>query len=355
MDSRVHGNDRMLFGDYNYFMSQKILVTGGAGYIGSHTVLQLLKQNCQVIVLDNLERGYQAALDRVQELAGKPLIFFQADLRQPETLAPIFASHSIDAVIHFAAYKDVGEADKDPEKYYLNNVVGTLNLLSQMQFHQVKKIVFSSTSAVYGDADQLPITEQTPLKPKNAYGRSKAAVEWVLDDYFNSYGISSVRLRYFNAAGADPSGKLGEDPRLCGNVIPLVMQTLIGQRDKFLLYGDHFATPDGTQERDFIHVADLATAHVASLDKLNQISGSFYYNLGTGQPTSVNQIIHLSEEISGKKLNYQVVDPRPGDALVVYCDPTKAKQELNWEAKLDIHQIISDQWNWVVQNPQGFA
>lgn len=335
---------------------KKILVTGGAGYIGSHTVLQLIKDGYEVIVLDNLERGHLKAIERVEELTGRKIDFYKVDLRHSNEIEKFMKSKGteISGVIHFAAYKDVGEADIDPEKFYFNNVIGTYNLIRSLRISGVNKIIFSSTSAVYGNAKELPIVEKTSIDPQNAYGKSKSCIEWMLEDYFNAYGLSSVRLRYFNAAGAHDSGRIGEDPKYCGNLLPMVMQTLVGEREKFLLYGDKFDTKDGTQERDYIHVMDLATAHVASLKKLENERGSFVYNLGTGKSTSVKTIIELCEKIIGKKLNYEVVDPRPGDPLVVYCDPTKANNELNWKAKYNIEQIIKDQWKWVEHNPRGY-
>lgn len=330
-----------------------ILVTGGAGYIGSHTVLELLNQGYKVVVFDSLERGYQTALHRIEQITGHSAEFFHGNLQMPHDLKQVFSKYEIEAVIHFAAYKDVGEADKAPEKYYRNNVFGTLNLLDAMVEHDIKKIVFSSTSAVYGDSLVLPMHEGLPVQPKNAYGKSKAAVEWILADYFRSYGMSSVALRYFNAAGAHISSKLGEDPRRSGNIIPLIMQTLIGQREKFLLYGNDFPSPDGTQQRDYIHVMDLATGHLAALKKLND-PGFYVYNLGTGQSNSNLQIIELSEKIAGQKLTYDIVPPRPGDPVTTVSDPTKAKAELGWQAQYTISDIITHQWNWVKNNPKGY-
>lgn len=332
-----------------------ILVTGGAGYIGSHMVLELLNQGYDVIVFDNLERGYAQSLVRVREITGKEIAFIPGDLRYGEEIEKVFTQYNIDAVIHFAAYKNVGEAAQDPYKYYNNNVLGSLNLLQSMKNHQVNKIVFSSTSAVYGESKILPMHEQLPIQPKNAYGKSKATVEWILEDFFDSFEISSVALRYFNAAGAHPSGKIGEDPSLTGNIIPLIMQTLIGKRDSFKLFGDSFDTTDGTQERDYIHVMDLATGHIAALNKLSHASGAYIYNLGTGSATSNKTLIKLAEDLSGKKLTYEVVDPRPGDPPITVCDPSKANKELDWKAKNTVDDIMKDYWNWVTQNPNGYA
>lgn len=330
-----------------------ILVTGAGGYIGSHAALELLNQGHHVIGFDSLERGYQTAIRRIEHLANQQITFIKGDLLNTHDLKQVFSDHPIDAVIHFAAYKDVGEADKSPEKYYRNNVFGTLNLLQAMVDHQVSKIVFSSTSAVYGDSDVIPMHEDLPRKPKNAYGKSKATVEWILEDYYKSYNFSAIALRYFNAAGAHPSGQIGEDPRRCGNLIPLVLQTLIGQREKFLLYGNQFPTPDGTQQRDYIHVMDLATGHAAALKKLDQ-PGFNVYNLGTGTANSCLQIIKLAEKTSGLKLTYEIAPPRPGDPVTTLSDPTKAQVDFGWKAQYTIEDIISHQWNWVKQNPSGY-
>lgn len=334
---------------------QRILVTGGAGYIGSHTALQLIEEGYEVVVLDNLERGFEEAVRRVEKLTGKKTEFRKADLRNPYEIREVVKEFEFYAVIHFAAYKDVGEADKDPEKFYENNVIGTFNLLKCMREFEVNKIVFSSTSAVYGNSKELPLTEESPIQPLNAYGRSKSAIEWMMDDYYKSFKFNSARLRYFNAAGAHPSGKIGEDPSYCGNVLPMIMQTLVGEREKFLLFGDQFETKDGTQERDYIHVMDLATAHIAALRKLDEEEGSYVYNLGTGKPTSVRTLIDLCQKEAGRELNFEVTNPRPGDPLVVYCDPQKANDELNWRAQYKVEEIVRDQWRWVYENPQGFG
>lgn len=331
-----------------------ILVTGGCGYIGSHTVLELLNQGYNVTVFDSLERGYQQSLSRIHQLTGKEAGFCQGDLRNPQDIQTALSQFQIDAVIHFAAYKSVGEAQATPEAYYQNNVMGTLNLLQAMHKHQVNNIVFSSTSAVYGESDILPMHEALPFNPKNAYGKSKATVEWILEDFYNAHQISSIALRYFNAAGAHPSGQIGEDPSQTGNIIPLIMQTLVGKREKFTLYGNNHSTSDGTQERDYIHVMDLATGHLAALKKLETTPGASAYNLGTGNATSNQTLIALAEKITNKKLNYEVLEPRPGDPPITVCDPSKAQQELGWKATATIEDILTDNWNWVTQNPQGY-
>lgn len=334
----------------------KILVTGGAGYIGSHTVLALIESGYEVVVLDNLERGYAESIRRVESITNKQIELCKVDLREAEPLQRAVGRHK-DAicVVHFAAYKNVGEADREPEKYFYNNVVGSLNLLEAMKSNGIKSIVFSSTSAVYGDSEILPMHEQLPIQPKNAYGQSKATVEWMIQDYVHAYGMSGIALRYFNAAGAHPSGKIGEDPKLSGNVIPLIMQTMIGKRSEFVLYGDHFPTADGTQERDYIHVMDLASGHVAAVNKLTDQQGYFIYNLGTGQANSNKTLIRITEEIAHMKLVYRVDPPRSGDPVITVSDPSRAKNELGWQAKYSIHQIIEDQWRWVSMNPDGYG
>lgn len=334
----------------------KILVTGGAGYIGSHTVLALIESGYEVVVLDNLERGYSEAINRVGTLTGKQIMLVNVDLRDMGRLSEVINEHKdATAVVHFAAYKNVGEADREPERYFYNNVVGSLNLLTAVKNAGIKSFVFSSTSAVYGDSDVLPMHENLPIQPKNAYGQSKATVEWMIKDFANAYGMSAVVLRYFNAAGAHPSGQIGEDPKLSGNVIPMIMQTLIGTRDEFVLFGDTFATADGTQERDYIHVMDLAAGHVAAVEKLGRESGVWTFNLGTGNSTSNKNLISISEEISGMKLKYRSEPPREGDPLITVSDPSQARMQLGWEAKKNIREIVEDQWRWVSMNPQGYG
>jgi len=332
----------------------KILVTGGAGYIGSQTTLELVKQGFDVTVLDSYELGYHQALERIEQMTGKTVGRVTADLRKIDEVHKAFENRELDAIVHFAAYKNVGEAEGNPEKYFENNVLGSLNLLKTMEKNGVKRIVFSSTSAVYGNSEVLPMDESLPFAPLNAYGQSKATVEWMLGDFYRAYDISSVALRYFNAAGADPSGEIGEDPSRTGNIIPLIMQTLIGKRESFSLFGDNFETADGTQERDYIHVQDLATGHVAALRKLEKSEGAFAYNLGRGESTSNKQLIELAEEITGKKLNYEVTGPRAGDPPITVSDPSKAEKELDWKAVYDIRAIMTDHWRWVSQNPEGY-
>ncbi len=333
----------------------KIIVTGGAGYIGSHTVLGLLNAGYDVVVIDNLKRGYEESIRRVETLTGKRIDLEKMSLDNVEGLNQVLTKNNdASCVVHFAAYKNVGEAEKNPDMYFGNNVIGSLNLLNAMKANNIKSIVFSSTSAVYGDSLVLPMHENLPIQPKNAYGQSKATVEWMIQDYVKAYGMSGIALRYFNAAGADESGQIGEDPRLSGNVIPLIMQTLVGKREEFVLYGDEFPTQDGTQERDYIHVMDLASGHVAAVERLSHTQGYSVYNLGTGVAISNKKLIEISENVSGNKLNYRSDAPREGDPVITVSDPSLALAELNWKAKYDIYKIVEDQWRWVKMNPNGY-
>ncbi len=333
----------------------KIIVTGGAGYIGSHTVLGLLEAGHEVVVIDNLERGYEESITRVEAITGKKVDLQKMSLANVVGINQLLAKYSdATCVVHFAAYKNVGEAEKNPDIYFGNNVIGSLNLLNAMKLNGIKSIVFSSTSAVYGDSLILPMHEGLPIQPKNAYGQSKAAVEWMIQDYIRAYGMSGIALRYFNAAGAHESGQIGEDPRLSGNVIPLIMQTLVGKREEFVLYGDKFPTQDGTQERDYIHVMDLASGHLAAVERLATIEGYGVYNLGTGIAVSNKKLIEISENVSGNKLNYRSDKPREGDPVITVSDPSHAWKDLQWKAKYDIDKIIEDQWRWVKLNPNGY-
>ena len=323
----------------------KVLVTGGAGYIGSHTVLELLKNDHQVVVYDSLETSTKSNLDEIEKLTNKTVYFIEGDILDGQKLTKTIEQHKPETVIHFAAYKKVGESVENPEKYYRNNVLGAFNILNVMKENNLNKFVFSSTCSVYGNAVS-PIDELAQLNPINPYAKTKMLVENILQDYFTAYNLSSVALRYFNAAGADTSAKIGEEVKATANIIPLIMETLIGRREKLTLFGDKFNTKDGTQERDYIHVTDLAKAHILALQKLNTDKGSVIYNLGTGVPTSNKQLIQLSEQVSGKKLNYNVIGPRAGDPEVLFANATKAKNELGWQAEFNIEQIIRSAWNW---------
>jgi len=320
-----------------------IFVTGGMGYIGSHTVVKLLESGHKVTIFDNLEFSDKSVLDRIKKITGTKPAFYKGDIRETKDLLKAM-NKDIDVVIHFANYKNVSESIKDPYGYYKNNVVGTLNILKIMRNYNINKIIFSSSCSVHGQPKKLPVKENDELAPLSPYARTKLSVEYKLDD-FKNVGIDSVRLRYFNAAGAHPSGELGEDPNVLLNVIPRIFGAIYGKMD-FKLFGDNFKTKDGTQIRDYIHVMDLASAHVKAVEYLNNNKGSFVFGLGTGKGTSNLQLIKEIEKVTGKTLKYDTVAPIYGDPIVVYGDATLAKKELNWEASRDYKEIIKDSYNW---------
>ncbi len=329
---------------------KKILVTGGAGYIGSITLVELLNHGYEVCVVDTLERGYMQALDRVKKVTGKDFGFEKLDVRDKEGMRSVFEKFKPDGVIHFASYKSVGEADREPDKYFDNNVGGLKTILELMAEFGVRQLIFSSTAAVYGNGE-VPITEESPKNPMNAYGQSKLQMEELASEYV-SKGVSTVALRYFNAVGAYPTGELGEDPSRSTNLLPLVMQTLVGRREKVLLFGDNFKTEDGSQERDYIDIYDLALGHIKALEK--NIKGFTPINLSTGKATSCLEIFKLAEDVAEKKLNYSVVEPRPGDPEVLYASNKKAETLLGWVPKKTVRDSIVDQWNWTKKNPDGY-
>ena len=332
----------------------KIFITGGAGYIGSHTALEALKQNHDVIIFDSLERGYKEAVERVENLSGKKVNFIQGDLRKEEEINNALESTKPDVVIHFAAYKSVGEGQKEPQKYIENNVHATEILVQAMVRNNIKRIIFSSSAAVYGINKDLPITEDSPKNPISVYGQTKLDMEKLILKYAKEHNLEAVSFRYFNAVGADESGQIGEDPRYSTNLLPLVMQTLSGKREKVMLFGNKFSTKDGSQERDYIHVSDLADAHIKAAEISIPKGEMIILNLSTGERTSCLEVFNISEEVSGKKLNYEITEPRDGDPEVLYADNAKAKQILNWEPKRNIRKSIEDQWKWTIQNPNGY-
>jgi len=334
-----------------------ILVTGGAGYIGSHTVLQLLEQDYGVVVLDNLCNASPESLRRVEGLTGKSVTFVQGDIRDTAVLDGIFSEHSIFAVIHFAGLKAVGESVAKPLSYYENNVYGTLTLCKAMQKHNVKNIVFSSSATVYGDPASLPLSEDMSTgHPTNPYGMSKLMVEHMLSDlYVSNDEWNIVLLRYFNPVGAHKSGQIGEDPNgIPNNLMPYISQVATGKLQQLSVFGDDYDTADGTGVRDYIHVVDLANGHLKALDRLNLNMGLDKYNLGTGQGYSVLEMIAAFEKGSGKKVPYKVAPRRSGDVAACYADPTKAAQELNWNADKGLEDMCADTWNWQSQNPTGY-
>jgi UDP-glucose 4-epimerase len=334
-----------------------ILVTGGAGYIGSHTCLELLQTGHEVIVVDNLSNSKKESLKRVQELAGKSLEFHQVDLRDRKTLDAVFGSYSIDAVIHFAGLKAPGESVTIPLQYYHNNVTGTLILCQVMQAHGVRDIVFSSSATVYGEPHRIPVAEGFPLNlPTNPYGRSKLMVENVLRDLYRADESWNVALlRYFNPVGAHPSGRIGEDSRgIPNNLVPYIAQVAVGRLGELSIFGSDYPTPDGTGIRDYIHVVDLALGHLKALDKLASNPGVVTYNLGTGRGYSVLEVVAAFEKASGKKIPYRIVGRRPGDVASCYADPTKAREELGWSASRGIDEMCTDAWRWQSNNPNGY-
>lgn len=324
-----------------------VLVTGGAGYIGSHTVAELIDRGEEVIVLDNLEKGHKQAV-----LGGKLVV---GDLRDMDFLRRLFRENNIDAVIHFAAYIEVGESVTDPLKYYNNNVVLTLNLLTAMKEAGVDKIVFSSTAATYGMPETVPIRESDKTSPINPYGETKLVVEKALKWADNAYGIKHVVLRYFNACGAHASGKIGEDHAPESHLIPIVMQVALGKREDIKLFGTDYETPDGSCIRDYIHVTDLAQAHLKALDRLRAGGSSDVYNLGNGRGFSNKEVIELVRKVTGKPIKVIDAPRRPGDPAVLIASSEKAMAELGWKPKYtELSDIIESAWNWHMSHPNGF-
>jgi len=334
----------------------KVLVTGGAGYIGSHTCLELLLAGYEIIVVDNLCNSREESLKRVQEITGNKLVFHRIDLLDVEGLEAIFKRSSIDAVIHFAGLKAVGESVAMPLHYYHNNVTGSLNLFSMMQKYKVKKLVFSSSATVYGDPQTVPITEDFPVSPINPYGRSKLMVEEICRDLCVADASWSIAvLRYFNPVGAHQSGRIGEDPNdIPNNLFPYISQVAVGRRPELSVFGNDYSTDDGTGVRDYIHVLDLAMGHLKALDVLDGHPGAHTYNLGTGRGHSVLEIVKAFEQASGKKVGYQISPRRSGDIATCYADPSKASRELNWAAKIELKQMCEDAWRWQLNNPKGY-
>lgn len=334
-----------------------ILVTGGAGYIGSHTVLQLLEAGHQVVVLDNLSNASPEALKRVAQLTGKQARLVEGDIRDSALLSTLFNEQNIHAVIHFAGLKAVGESVEQPLKYYQNNVFGTLVLCEAMANAGVFNLVFSSSATVYGDPAELPLKESTPTgTPTNPYGMSKLMVENILKDLHNANKQWNIALlRYFNPVGAHPSGQIGEDPNgIPNNLMPFISQTATGKRDCLAVFGDDYNTPDGTGVRDYIHVEDLANGHLKALDKLTDNVGLVTYNLGTGTGYSVLEMVKAFEQASGQAVPYKIAPRRAGDIAACYADASLAKAELGWQAEKGLEQMCQDAWRWQSQNPNGY-
>ena len=341
-------------------MSSKILATGGAGYIGSHTCVELLEAGHDVVVVDNLDNSSEEALRRVEKITGKSLTFYQSDLTDMPALEKIFDEHRFDSVVHFAGLKAVGESVEVPLRYYQNNLIGTLNLLECMRTKGPRDLVFSSSATVYGDPDSVPVTEETALGPNNPYGRTKYFIEEMCRDVASSLtdgkGWKIVLLRYFNPVGAHPSGLMGEDPAdIPNNLMPFIMQVAVGRRPQLSVFGSDYPTPDGTGVRDYIHVVDLAKGHLAALESIDSFEGSVAINLGTGRGYSVLEIVQTVEKVTGRKIPYEMVDRRPGDVATIYADPSRAAELLGWRAELGLEEICADSWRWQSTNPHGYG
>jgi UDP-glucose-4-epimerase GalE len=328
-------------------MSDAILVTGGAGYIGSHTVRMLAEQDCRLVVLDNLVYGHREAV------LSDEITLVEGEMADAELIEGLFAEHAFDAVVHFAAYAYVGESVEQPGKYYENNTAAPMVVLEAMRRHGCRQFIFSSTCATYGNPQYIPINEQHPQAPINPYGRSKLMLEWILEDYERAYDIRSVKLRYFNACGAAEDGLIGEDHDPETHLIPLVLMTLTGERENVTVFGTDYDTPDGTCIRDYIHIVDLARAHVLALEHLKEGKPSLACNLGTGRGVSVQEIIDIAERVAGKKVPVVYGDRRPGDPPQLVADPSLAKEVLGWEAEYkDVAESIRTAWQWM-SRPHG--
>ncbi len=335
-----------------------ILCTGGAGYIGSHTCVELLNSGYDVVVVDNLSNSSEESLRRVEKITGKTVEFYKADILDREALDKLFSEKHIDAVIHFAGLKAVGESVEKPLEYYKNNIAGTLVLCDVMRRYGVKNIIFSSSATVYGDPAFIPITEECPKgSPTNPYGWTKSMLEQILIDLHTSDPEwNVVLLRYFNPIGAHESGLIGEDPKgIPNNLVPYIAQVAVGKREALGVFGNDYDTPDGTGVRDYIHVVDLAKGHVKALAKLKAGSGVNIYNLGTGTGYSVLDVLHAYEKACGKELPYEIKPRRAGDIATCYCVATKAENELGWTAEKDISDMCADSWRWQSNNPDGYA
>ncbi|WP_066291433.1 UDP-glucose 4-epimerase GalE [Bacillus sp. FJAT-29937] len=334
----------------------KILVTGGAGYIGTHTCVELLQAGYEVVVADNFSNSKPAALRKVREVTGKDFITYEIDIKDQASLTTIFSEQDIEAVIHFAGLKAVGESVEVPLRYYQNNISGTINLCEVMEQFNVKKLVFSSSATVYGLLERVPFCENDPLQATNPYGQTKLICEQMLQDLFISdraWGIAL--LRYFNPVGAHGSGIIGEDPNgIPNNLFPYMSQVAVGKLAELSVFGNDYDTHDGTGVRDYIHVVDLASGHLKALERILHRTGVHTYNLGTGKGYSVLEMIRAFENASSREIPYKIVKRRAGDIAVSYADPTKAKRELRWSTERDIDDMCKDTWQWQVKNPNGF-
>lgn len=333
-----------------------ILVTGAAGYIGSHTCIELLEVGYHIISLDNLSNSHSIALQKVKEITGKTFPIIEGDIRDKELLDQLFTNYKIDAVMHFAGLKAVGESVENPLIYYDNNVKGTIELLQAMQRHHVKKLVFSSSATVYGIPKEVPIDETHPLNAINPYGQTKLIIERMLQDIAQADAESRIALlRYFNPIGAHESGKIGENPSgIPNNLMPYITQVAVGKRQELSIFGDDYETVDGTGIRDYIHVVDLAKGHVKALEYLSDYKGIEAFNLGTGKGHTVLELIYTFEKVTGKKIPYKITNRRPGDSAICYANTTKAQQTLHWKAQFNIDKMCQDSWHFQTNNPNGY-
>jgi UDP-glucose 4-epimerase len=334
-----------------------VLVTGGAGYIGSHTCVELLDAGYDVLVLDNLSNASRQSLDRIEQITSKKVSFIEGDIRDKTKLQEIFQNYEIDSVIHFAGLKAVGESVSKPLEYYDNNINGTLVLLETMREYGCKKIVFSSSATVYGDPHATPIKEDFPLSATNPYGRTKLFIEYILRDlYVSDPSFKIVILRYFNPIGAHKSGLIGEDPNgIPNNLLPFISQTAVGKREYLSVFGNDYPTKDGTGVRDYIHVVDLSLGHIKALEKLESLQELLIVNLGTGKGYSVLETVAAFEKASGKKVPYKIAARRSGDIAECFADPSYAKEVLGWHATRGIEEMCKDAWRWQSQNPEGYT
>ena len=334
-----------------------ILVTGGAGYIGSHTVVELLNNDYEVIIVDDFSNSHPTVLDRIKELSGKDFGFYEMNLLDKNGLDKLFGENNIEAVIHFAGFKAVGESVSEPLMYYHNNITGTLYLLEVMKNHNVKNIVFSSSATVYGMDNEAPFAETLPTSATNPYGRTKLFIEQIIQDMFVAdENWSGVLLRYFNPIGAHESGRIGEDPNdIPNNLMPYITQVAVRKLDSLSVFGDDYKTHDGTGVRDYIHVLDLAQGHLSALDYSLKNKGVEAVNLGTGEGYSVLDVVHAFEKSNDVEIPYKIVERRPGDIAIGYADPSKAKDLLNWVAEYNLEDMCRTSWNWQKNNPNGYT
>lgn len=335
-----------------------ILVTGGAGYIGSHTVVELLNKNYEVIIVDDFSNSHPEVLNRIETITGKQPTFYEVDINNRTELKKVFDKHTdLKAVIHFAGYKAVGESVTQPLMYYRNNLLGTIVLMELMDEYQVKNLVFSSSATVYGMNNPVPFTEDMPLSTTNPYGSTKLFIEQFIQDQCTADNEwSAANLRYFNPIGAHPSGQIGEDPAdIPNNLMPYITQVAVGKREELQVFGNDYDTPDGTGVRDYIHVVDLALGHLKALKQVLGSTGAYAYNLGTGGGYSVLDLVHTFSEVNDVEIPYTITSRRPGDIATSYADVTKAERELHWQAKFGIEDMCRDSWNWQKNNPEGYT